>query len=191
MEKKRLAIFASGSGSNAIKLMDYFENSSEIKPVLLVSNNSDAGVLGKTRQRIDQFIITNEQAKDGVLLNEAMQAYEVDYIILAGYLRKIPDELIEKYPTQIINIHPALLPKYGGKGMYGMNVHKAVKENGETESGITIHVVNNQYDEGQIIAQFTVALDPEDTTEEIAAKVLKVEHENYSPTVEKYILEGK
>lgn len=189
MKIKRIAILASGSGSNAVKMIEYFKSSKTIKAALLLTNNATAGVLEKTSHQIEQFIINNEQANDGILLTEIMKSYEIDYIILAGYLRKIPELLIESYPHHIINIHPALLPKYGGKGMYGMNVHTAVKENKELESGITIHLVNQNYDEGKILAQFTTPILPEDSPEKIQQKVLKLEHENYSKTVESYILE--
>ena len=181
------AIFASGGGSNAIKLLDYFEKSTDIEVVLLLTNNENAGVLEKTEDRVDQMIINNEGANDGPYLVEVMQELGVDYIVLAGYLRKIPVELIQAYPKHIINIHPALLPKYGGKGMYGMNVHNAVLENKENESGISIHLVNEVYDEGEILAQYTIALSPKDNAETIQKKVLEVEHRYFSEVVEKYI----
>lgn len=188
METKRIAIFASGSGSNAIKLIEHFDKSSEIDAVLLLTNNENAGVLEKTEEYIDQAVINNEGGNDGVFLTELMQEERIDYIILAGYLRKIPIELIKAYPKQIINIHPALLPKYGGKGMFGMNVHNAVHANKETESGITIHLVNEVYDEGEILAQFKVSLSPKDNANTIQKKVLAIEHKHFSEEVEKYIL---
>lgn len=187
MENKRIAIFASGSGSNAIKLIEHFDKSSEIDAVLLLTNNENAGVLEKTEDYIDQVVINNEGANDGAFLTELMHEERIDYIVLAGYLRKIPDELIKAFPQQIINIHPALLPKYGGKGMYGMNVHKAVFENKDPESGITIHLVNEIYDQGEILAQFKVAISPKDKIETIQKKVLAIEHENFAREVEKYI----
>ncbi|HLV42501.1 MAG TPA: phosphoribosylglycinamide formyltransferase [Brumimicrobium sp.] len=189
MNKKRIAIFASGGGSNAIKLLDYFENSDEIEVVLLLTNNENAKVLEKTKDRVDQMIINNEGANDGGYLAEEMQELGVDYIVLAGYLRKIPVELIKAYPQHIINIHPALLPKYGGKGMYGMNVHKAVLESRDSESGITIHLVNEMYDEGKILAQYKTDISPEDDVNTVQKKVLEIEHRYFSEVVEKYIKE--
>ena len=189
MNTKRIAIFASGGGSNAIKLLDYFEKSKDIEVVLLLTNNENAGVLEKTEDRVDQMIISNEGANDGAYLTEVMQELGVDYIVLAGYLRKIPVELINAYPKHIINIHPALLPKYGGKGMYGMNVHNAVLENKEVESGITIHLVNEVYDEGKILAQYTTAISPNDDADKIQKKVLEIEHLFFSEVVDKYIRE--
>jgi phosphoribosylglycinamide formyltransferase-1 len=189
MNTKRIAIFASGSGSNAIKLIEHFDKSPEINAVLLLTNNENAGVLEKTEEFIDQVVINNDGANDGSFLAELMQEERIDYIILAGYLRKIPSELIKAYPTQIINIHPALLPKYGGKGMYGMKVHQAVLDNKETESGITIHLVNDIYDEGKILAQYKVELSPKDDADAIQKKVLAVEHKHFSEEVEKYIQE--
>lgn len=188
METKRIAIFASGGGSNAIKLLDYFENSASVEVVLLLTNNENAGVLEKTTDHVDQLIINNKGANDGAFLTETMQELGVDYIVLAGYLRKIPAELIHAFPHHIINIHPALLPKYGGKGMYGMKVHNAVFENKEKQSGITIHVVNEVYDEGKIIAQHTVDLGDDDSPEQIKKKVLEIEHKFFSKEVEAYVL---
>ena len=191
MEKKRIAIFASGSGSNAVKLLDYFEDSQQIEVGLLLTNNKNAGVLEKTKNRVEQLIVSNEGANNGVLLSNLMRNHHIDYIVLAGYLRKIPIGLIKDYPEHIINIHPALLPKYGGKGMYGMNVHEAVKQNQETESGITIHVIDKEFDEGEILAQYKTPILPEDDAEMIQKKVLKVEHKYFAKTVEEYILSRK
>ena len=189
MNTKRIAIFASGSGSNALKLIEYFDRSPEIDAVLLLTNNENAGVLEITEDFIDQAVINNEGANDDSFLKELMQEERIDYIVLAGYLRKIPSELIKVYPTQIINIHPALLPKYGGKGMYGMNVHRAVHENKETESGITIHLVNDIYDEGKVLAQHKVSLSPKDDANAIQRKVLVLEHQSFSKIIDKYIHE--
>ncbi|WP_107040213.1 phosphoribosylglycinamide formyltransferase [Brumimicrobium mesophilum] len=189
MENKRIAIFASGGGSNAIKLIQHFDKSSEIDAVLLLTNNENAGVLELTDEYIDQVVINNDGANDGSFLTELMQEERIDYIVLAGYLRKIPSELIKAFPQHIINIHPALLPKYGGKGMYGMNVHNAVFENKETESGITIHLVNDAFDEGEILAQYKVSLTPKDDANIIQKKVLEIEHKHFSEVVEKFILQ--
>lgn len=187
METKRIAIFASGGGSNAIKLLDHFEHLEDINVELLLTNNENAGILDKLNGRVPQMVINNEAAKDGHFLSQTLKTLNIDYIVLAGYLRKIPDELIQVYPTQIINIHPALLPKYGGKGMYGMNVHRAVHENKEIESGITIHLVNEVYDDGKTLAQITVPIEKTDTPDQIQQKVLKIEHQYFSKVVEDYI----
>lgn len=189
MDTKRIAIFASGGGSNAIKLIEHFDKTSDIDAVLLLTNNENAGVLELTEDYIDQVVINNEGANDASFLIELMQEERIDYIVLAGYLRKIPSELIKAYPTQIINIHPALLPKYGGKGMYGMKVHQAVFDNKEIESGITIHLVNDVYDEGKVLAQFKIELSPKDDVNTIQKKVLEIEHKNFSEVVEKHIRE--
>lgn len=188
MDKKRIAIFASGSGSNAIKLLDYFKNSEQIEAGVVLTNNKDAGVLEKTKNRVDQVVMNNEEAKNGTFLSELMRNHHIDYIVLAGYLRKVPMDLIQDYPQHIINIHPALLPKYGGKGMYGTYVHEAVKQNKEIESGITIHVIDKEFDEGEILAQYKTPISPEDDAETIQKKVLKIEHKYFAKTVEEYIL---
>ncbi|MCO5267427.1 MAG: phosphoribosylglycinamide formyltransferase [Brumimicrobium sp.] len=185
--KKRIAIFASGSGSNALKMIDHFKENAYSEIALLVTNNPNAGILEKSKDLVPQEIITNDQANDGEFLTDLMHLNGIDYIVLAGYLRKIPVDLIHFYPEQIINIHPALLPNYGGKGMYGMNVHKAVYENQEKESGITIHLVNELYDKGKTLYQHKVEIAPEDTPEMIQQKVLKVEHLYFSKVVDEYI----
>lgn len=184
-----IAIFASGSGSNAIQLLNHFEKTADINIKLLLTNNKNAGVLAKTQSRVKQLVIDNEQAQDGEQLSQLMREHKIDYIVLAGYLRKIPLELIKAYPQHIINIHPALLPKYGGKGMYGMNVHRAVHENKETQSGITIHLVNEVYDDGETLAQHTVDLTNQETPETIQKKVLAIEHQYFPSEVERYIRE--
>lgn len=187
MEKKKIAIFASGSGSNAMKLIEFFHDSQIIDVALILTNNQDAGILKKSAGLVEQVVISNEEASNGILLKEIMDAHKIDYIVLAGYLRKIPDELIDAFPDRIINIHPALLPKYGGKGMYGMNVHEAVFENRETKSGITIHLVNNQYDKGRILVQVETALTQKDSPQDIRQKVLKIEHQYFPKVVNEYI----
>lgn len=187
--KKRIAIFATGSGSNAEAIMRYFENHNDIEVSILLSNKAEAGALKHAENygvptvvfNKDTFINTNE-------IVQLLQSEAIDLIVLAGFLWKIPDNLIAAFPNKIINIHPALLPKYGGKGMYGMNVHEAVKAAGETESGITIHLVNKNYDEGKALLQEKVSILPEDDAATIAQKVLKLEHTHFAPLVEKYLL---
>lgn len=187
--KVRIAIFASGSGTNAQNIITYFEDHKNIEVRVLVCNNSRAKVLDIANEMcVNNMLITNNQADSGDFLVEEMQFLSVDFIVLAGYLRKIPDALIQAYPNRIINIHPSLLPKYGGKGMYGMFVHEAVLENKERETGISIHWVNEDFDSGKIIAQFSVALSDNETAKTIQKKVHALELENFPQVIEQAIL---
>jgi phosphoribosylglycinamide formyltransferase 1 len=184
---KRLAILASGSGSNAEKIMEHFAHSSKGKVVLVASNKTDAGVLSRAQRfGVPTFTFTRPELEAGLLLEKLRKA-SVDWVILAGFLLKVPDALIRAFPHRMVNIHPALLPKYGGKGMYGHHVHEAVKAAGEKESGITIHLVNEHYDEGKIIFQAATPLLPEDSAETIAAKVLALEHRFFAEVIESLI----
>ncbi|NVJ87788.1 MAG: phosphoribosylglycinamide formyltransferase [Algoriphagus sp.] len=179
---KRLAILASGSGSNAEKIMEYFQNSPKAKVSLVASNKTDAFVLKRAEKfGVPTFTFSKKEMDAGILL-EKLQSEKVDWVILAGFLLKIPDALIKAFPDRMVNIHPALLPKYGGKGMYGMHVHEAVKTSGDQETGITIHLVNEHYDEGKIIFQAATPVTAEDTPETIAEKVHALEH-RYFPEV--------
>lgn len=192
MKKQRLAIFASGNGSNAVRLLDYFQNHESIEVALILTNNKNAGVLERVKHNgVKTLVIDNEQAKDGDFLAKLLRSNNIDFVVLAGYLRKIPDSFISAYQDKTINIHPALLPKCGGKGMYGMHVHKAVKEKGDKESGITIHLVNQNYDEGRTLAQYKTAVLPSDDAFEIQQKVQQLEHEWFPVEVEKYITNFK
>ena len=180
----RLAILASGSGSNAEKIMEHFAHSSKGVIALVASNKTDAGVLARAEKfGVPTFTFTRKEMDAGVLLAK-LQEEQIDWVILAGFLVKVPDELIRAFPNRMVNIHPALLPKYGGKGMYGHHVHEAVKAAGDTESGITIHLVNEHYDEGKIIFQAATSLLPEDSAETIAAKVLALEHRYFAGVIE-------
>jgi phosphoribosylglycinamide formyltransferase 1 len=180
---KRLAILASGSGSNAEKIMEYLQESNHAEIALVASNKAEAFVLERAKKfGVPSFIFSRKEMDSGVLL-EKLQAEKIDWVILAGFLLKIPDELIRAFPNRMVNIHPALLPKYGGKGMYGMHVHEAVKASGDTETGITIHLVNEHYDEGKIIFQAASPLTPEDTPETIAQKVHALEHRYYPQVI--------
>lgn len=182
----KIAIFASGRGSNAQSIVDYFKYNEEIKVDLIVSNNASAGVLEIAKKEgISSLVMNKTVMEDDQYVLSALES--IDIIVLAGYMRKIPAYLIQAFKDRIINIHPALLPKFGGKGMYGMNVHVAVKEQGEKESGITIHLVDEVYDNGAYLFQAKVALDTEDTAEEIASKVLALEHFHYPRAIESYI----
>lgn len=183
----KIAIFASGGGSNAQAIVNYFKDKEGIEIVLIVSNNPKAGVLDKSRKLgISTHLVSREyfyKTQDILPLLKG-----IDLIVLAGFLWLIPSYLITAFPRKIINIHPALLPKYGGKGMYGMNVHRAVKEAGEKESGISIHFVNEAYDEGQLIFKQNCPIEIEDSPEIIAKKVLTLEHRHFAPIIEQLLL---
>lgn len=179
-----LIIFASGRGSNAQAIIDYFRGSPLAKVSLIISNKADAGVLEiATREHIP-FLIVNRHTIQETLLLEQLQEHKPSLLILAGFLWKVPDTVIHAFPNQIINIHPALLPHYGGKGMYGHHVHEAVITDKKTESGITIHYVNEHYDEGNIIAQARCAVNTNDTPGTLAHKIHKLEHYFFPRTIE-------
>jgi phosphoribosylglycinamide formyltransferase-1 len=178
----KLALFVSGTGSNARTIIDRFQAHPEygVEIALLVSNKPTAKALMMAAERDVPTLVLKRQAfnETNDLLDDLKQ-FDVDFIALAGFLWLVPSNLVKAFPNRILNIHPALLPDYGGKGMYGANVHRAVKANGEKESGITIHYVNEKYDEGNTVFQAAVRLDPEDTPEKIAERVLRLEHANY------------
>lgn len=183
-----IAILASGSGSNAEKLMEYFANHSLIKITLLGSNKEEALALTKAkRMNVESWAFSNNDLKNGVVLHK-LKEKKIDYIILAGFLALIPKQIIQAYPEKIINIHPSLLPNFGGKGMYGMNVHNAVKKAQKLYSGLTVHLVNEEFDQGKILFQARVKLQDLDTEENIAQKVLQLEHRYFSSVVESYCL---
>jgi phosphoribosylglycinamide formyltransferase-1 len=187
--QKHIAIFASGRGSNAQAIIDYFKNNPTIKVALIVTNNKTAGVIQIAKDnRIPFDIISPTELKEEETLIDLLELYQIDLIVLAGFLLLIPAYLVKAYPNKIINIHPALLPKYGGKGMYGTKVHETVLSNKETETGITIHYVNEKYDEGEYIAQYRCQVEPSDSAEVIAAKVHQLEHEHYPNVIEKLLL---
>ena len=183
MLKKRIAIFASGTGSNAINLIKHFKESETIEIGFVLSNRTSAPIVESANNLgVTVHCITNEQAADDAFLTSFCKERDIDWIVLAGYLRLIPAEFINSFSERIINLHPSLLPKYGGKGMYGANVHRAVLENREDETGITIHYVNQEFDKGRIIAQFRCALTPQDTLESVQKKIQFLEH-SYLPIV--------
>jgi len=186
----RIIIFASGSGTNAENIIQHFKNSKNIKIMAVLSNNMHAKVLDKAdKLEVKTRVFSRDDFyNSSQILDYAKQ--NADFIILAGFLWKIPQKLIEAFPNKIINIHPALLPKYGGKGMYGMNVHEAVVSNKESKTGITIHFVNENYDEGAIIFQKEVALDSIDTPEIVAKKIHKLEQENFPKVIEDLVLKN-
>lgn len=186
---KNIVIFASGSGSNAEKIIQYFKNSNQGKVVAVFSNKSDAKVLERAKNHQIPTIVFNKlQLNERFVLHE-LHRFQPDLIVLAGFLLKFPESILKEYP-KVINIHPALLPKYGGKGMYGMNVHQAVLNNKEKETGITIHYVNEHYDEGEFIFQKAVNIEDCKTLEEIAHKVHELEHQ-YFPMVISEVLNSK
>jgi phosphoribosylglycinamide formyltransferase 1 len=183
-----LAVFASGTGSNADKICSYFSGNPEITIGLIISNKSDAGVLKVAdKHGIASAYISRKYWPHPELILPVLEEAGITHIILAGYLALIPAWLITAYEGKIINIHPALLPKFGGKGMYGHHVHEAVRTAGETISGITIHEVNAHYDEGRILFQKEVPLSPGDNADAIGAKVLQTEHQYYSRVIEAWI----
>lgn len=181
----KIAIFASGSGSNAENIANYFKDSNTIDISLIVSNKQDAYVLERARKLgIEAFTFSKTEFETTDNIVNLLRSKDIDFIVLAGFLLKIPENLLKAYPHKIINIHPALLPKFGGKGMYGDNVHKAVVEAKESESGITIHYIDENYDEGDIIFQAKCPVLPEDTYEDIAKKVHILEYTHFPIIIE-------
>lgn len=187
---KKIVIFASGGGSNAEAIMKHFSGRENIRVSGVFTNNPNAGVLQKAEKYGVPTIVFNREELNGDIVLYKLDAIKPDLIVLAGFLWKFPEHIVRQYPDKIINIHPALLPNYGGKGMYGLHVHTAVHNNKEKESGITIHFVNEHYDEGNIIFQASVALDDCATPQDIAAKVLQLEHK-YFPAVIEDLLKQK
>ena len=189
MSKKKIAVFASGSGTNAEKIFQFFQNHEQAEVSLLCCNKKNAYVLERAEKfNIPTLVFNRNTFYDTEEVTDRLKAEGIDLVVLAGFMWLVPQNMVTSFPNQIINIHPALLPKYGGKGMYGMHVHEAVKAAGEQESGITIHYVNEHYDEGAHIAQFACHLEPADSPSDIAAKVQKLEHENYPKVIENLVL---
>ena len=183
-----IAIFASGAGSNARKIIEYFENKGlRIKVSLIVCNVPGAGILEIAKEKGIPSLIINKTDFSATGYVESLQNADINFIVLAGFLWKVPEVLVRVYPKAIINIHPALLPNYGGKGMYGARVHEAVIAAGEKESGITIHWVNEHYDEGAIIFQAKCSIDANDTADTLANKIHALEHAHFAPTIEKLL----
>lgn len=183
---KRIAIFASGAGTNARKLIEHFELHKDAQVTLLVSNNPGAGALHIAREHgVETLLTDREHFFDGHTIVQQLKDRGIDFIVLAGFLWLIPKELIAAFPDKIVNIHPALLPKFGGKGMYGNRVHEAVIAAGEKESGITIHYVNERFDEGAHIAQFSCEVLPTDTPASLAERIHALEHRHFAEVVER------
>jgi phosphoribosylglycinamide formyltransferase-1 len=184
-----IAIFASGTGSNAKKIIDYFKHDSQIAVSLIVSNNLTAPVLDIGRQKgIPTHVLRREEFYKTENILEIFNKYSIDFVVLAGFLWLVPAYLVHTFWHRMLNIHPALLPKYGGKGMYGMRVHEAVIKNGEDESGITIHYVNEQYDEGDIVFQAKCKVTQDDTPESLANKIHQLEHRFFPEIIQQQIL---
>lgn len=178
---KRIAIFASGSGSNAENIIQQFQNEPDLEVVLILTNNPDAGVIQRAhRLKTPVLVFGRKQFKEEVV--DILLERRIDWVILAGFLWLIPESLVKAFPQRIINVHPALLPAYGGKGMWGHHVHEAVVANRETQSGISIHYVNEHYDEGKIIFQAHCEVLPEDTGDSLAAKIHQLEYRHF-PTI--------
>ena len=183
---KRIAIFGSGAGSNAENICVYFNNSPDIKVVMMCTNRKGAFIVERAKKlKIPMVFTSKNELENFDGLAKILEKYKVDYIVLAGFLLKIPSKMIEQYPNKIINIHPALLPKYGGLGMYGENIYRAILENKETESGISVHFVNQNYDEGEIIFQESFSLSSRESLKSLAAKTAKLEHSLFPKIIEK------
>jgi len=184
---KKIVLFASGSGSNAENIIQYFKGSEAVEIVAVISNKPEAKVLERAaNHQVSSFVFLKDDFSTDKVLNK-IQEIKPDLIVLAGFLLQFPSNIIALYPNKIINIHPALLPKYGGKGMYGMNVHKAILENNETETGISIHFVDEHYDNGDMIFQQKVSITDCKTPEAIAQKVHELEHEHFPKVIERLL----
>jgi phosphoribosylglycinamide formyltransferase-1 len=189
MRVKKIALFASGSGTNVQNIIEYFARNEQVIVDSVWSNNPGAYALERAKKSgVDTFTFTKEEFRNSNKVVEGLQKRGVDLIVLAGFLWLIPADLIKNFP--IINIHPALLPKYGGKGMYGMNVHQAVVDNCDKESGITIHFVNEKYDEGKIIFQAKCGVLSTDCAKDVALKVHELEYRHFPEIIEKVLREG-
>lgn len=188
MSKHKIAILVSGTGTNAINIIEYFEKNSVADVVLVISNKTDALAVEKAQNKGVKTVVFNNESfkKNGTVLDYLM-SQSIDFIVLAGFLMKIPNDIIHAYPNKIVNLHPSLLPKYGGKGMYGKHVHRAVIEAQESESGISIHFVNEEYDEGAIIFQAKVSVEKGDSVEVLAQKIQQLEHRFFPKVIEQVI----
>ena len=187
----KIAILISGTGSNAIEIMKYFDHHEKIKVEKLLSNKINEAIKSRCKKFDVGFeMLDNNKVSNTSYLISKISNNEIDYVILAGYLKKIPKGFIRHFPNKIINLHPSLLPKYGGKGMYGANVHKAVLNANEKESGITIHFVNEEFDKGKIIAQFNFLIQRGENLETIQKKIQELEHKNFSEVIEKVLCDS-
>ncbi|MDP2525964.1 phosphoribosylglycinamide formyltransferase [Maribacter dokdonensis] len=188
MKTKKIILFASGSGSNVENIANYFKLRKDVTICCVLTNKSDAKVIERcNRLEINALFFNRQAFSNSNFILDMLRSLEPDLIVLAGFLWKIPEAITNAFPNKIINIHPALLPKYGGKGMYGMHVHNAVKEAKETETGVTIHYVNAHYDEGAIIQQAKTVVDPKDSPEDIASKVHLLEYEFFPKVIDELL----
>ena len=189
-DKKNIVIFASGSGSNAQRLLEHFEHHPQIRVAALFSNNPKAYALKRAETyHVPALLFSRDEFYNTDKVLEQVKSFNPDLIVLAGFLWLVPQKFLQAFPDSIINIHPALLPKYGGKGMHGINVHTAVVQAGDEKSGITIHRVNEEYDKGEFILQEYCPVHPDDTPEELAARVLALEHKYLPEVVENLLLQ--
>jgi phosphoribosylglycinamide formyltransferase-1 len=189
MKEFRLAIFASGNGSNAEAIMAYFKDHVSIEVAVMMTNNANAFAIERAKKSsVPYLVFDKQQFRESDEVLNWLRDRSVTHLVLAGFLWLMPEKLIQEFPERIVNIHPSLLPKFGGKGMYGMNVHKAVKEAGEKITGMTIHLVNAKYDDGKVLAQEKCEIDAADSSEQIAAKVNALEYKIYPPTIERWVM---
>jgi phosphoribosylglycinamide formyltransferase-1 len=189
---KRIAIFASGTGTNAQKIIEHFKHNKRISVALIFSNNPAAGVLEiAKKEKIPSIIIDREKFFKSNYYQQLLKENNIQWIVLAGFLWKIPSELISAFPERIINIHPALLPKYGGKGMYGSKVHEAVIQSGDKESGITIHYVDEIYDHGKIIFQARSPVSADENAASLGEKIHELEHKHFPTVIERLLIDTK
>ena len=188
MDRYKIAILVSGTGTNAVNIIEYFEKNSVADVVLVISNKAGALAVEKAQNKGVKTVVFNNESfkKSGVVLNY-LRSVPIDFIVLAGFLIKVPSDIIHAYTNKIVNLHPSLLPKYGGKGMYGKRVHRAVIDAQESESGISIHFVNGEYDEGAIIFQAKVSVEKEDSVEVLAQKIQQLEHRFFARVIEQVI----
>lgn len=186
MQSINIAVFASGNGTNAEHIVRYFADSQCVRVALIVSSRQDAPVVERARRLgTDCVVLTSEQMRLADKVLQLLRSYGIRLIALAGYLKLVPQYLIDAYPKAILNLHPALLPRFGGKGMYGSHVHEAVIKSGERESGITIHYVNSHYDDGLIIGQWRCTVEPNDTAETLAQRIHSLEYSHYPEAIER------
>lgn len=185
---KRIAIFASGAGSNAQRIIEYFQKNGGASVVLVLCNKAKALVLSRAKElHVETFVFNKEALTSGSTVLGKLAEHRVDLVVLSGFLLKVPASIVRAYPNRIINVHPALLPKFGGKGMYGMRVHQAVVAAEEKESGITIHYVNEHYDDGAVIFQAKCPVNPNESAEELAKKIQALEHKHFAETINELI----
>lgn len=188
MKKRRIAIFASGEGSNALQLINYFKDNNHISIELIIANSTKAGVIKIAEKNGIQYSVINRSLlTNNSYMTSLLNLYDIDFIVLAGFLLLMPPFLVKVYDQRMINMHPALLPKHGGKGMFGLNVHQSVISSGDTETGVTIHYVNESYDKGKVLYQEKIKVDRRDTAEKLLKRVQEIEHRVLPVWTEKLI----